>query len=384
MKAPTCIKDVQKLTGCMVPLNRFISKLGERGLPFFKLIKHQEKFMWTQEEDQALAQLKEFLSKPPVLTAPRKKEQLLLYLTATTHAVSTAIVVERKEDGHAYPVQRPVYFINEVLSESKAHYQLVQKLLYAVLITTRKLRHYFQEYSISVVTDYPLSDILRNQDATGRISKWAVELGTLNIDFKPRTAIKSQALVDFMAEWRENQLPTPTERPEHWVMYFDCSLKLEGAGAGVLLISPQGEQLKYVLQIFCMISNNKAEYEALLHRLRLAISLGIKRLLVYGDSAVVINQVNKSWDRNKENMDAYCLEVCKLENKFYCLKFHHVVRNNNVAADVLSKLGSTRAQVPVGVFVHELHEPSIQEPAPMTTDLAPPKAGQEVMMIDVD
>jgi hypothetical protein len=107
-----------------------------------------------------------------------------------------------------------------------------------VLITSRKLRHYFQEYSISVVTDYPLGDILRNQDATGRISKWAVELGTLNIDFKPRTAIKSQALVDFMAEWRENQLPTPTERPEHWVMYFDGSLKLEGAGAEVLLISP--------------------------------------------------------------------------------------------------------------------------------------------------
>jgi hypothetical protein len=73
-----------------------------------------------------------------------------------------------------------------------------------VLITSRKLRHYFQEYSISVVTDYPLGDILRNQDATGRISKWAVELGTLNIDFKPRTAIKSQALVDFMAEWQEN------------------------------------------------------------------------------------------------------------------------------------------------------------------------------------
>jgi hypothetical protein len=127
--------------------------------------------------------------------------------------VSTAIIVERQEDGHAYPVQRPVYFVSEVLSESKARYQ--QKLLYAVLITSRKLRHYFQEYSISVVTDYPLGDILRNQDATGRISKWAVELGALNIDFKPRTAIKSQALVEFMAEWRENQLPTPTERPEN-------------------------------------------------------------------------------------------------------------------------------------------------------------------------
>jgi hypothetical protein len=95
MKAPTCIKDVQKLTGCMTALNRFISKLGEWGLPFFKLLKHQEKFAWTLEADQALAQLKDFLSKSPVLTTPRKKEQLLLYLAATTHVLSTAIVVER-------------------------------------------------------------------------------------------------------------------------------------------------------------------------------------------------------------------------------------------------------------------------------------------------
>jgi hypothetical protein len=104
MKAPTCIKDVQKLTGFMAALNRFISKLGERP-PLFKLLKHQEKFAWTPEADQALAQLKDFLSKPPVLTATHKKEQLLLYLVATTHVVSTAIIVERQEDGHAYLVQ---------------------------------------------------------------------------------------------------------------------------------------------------------------------------------------------------------------------------------------------------------------------------------------
>jgi dsDNA-binding SOS-regulon protein len=125
MKAPTCIKDVQKLTGCMAALNKFISKLGEQGLLSFKLLKHQEKFVWTLEADQALAQLKDFLSKPPVLTAPRKKEQLLLYLAATTHVVSTTIVVERHEDGHTYPVQRLVYFVSEVLSEYKACYQQV-------------------------------------------------------------------------------------------------------------------------------------------------------------------------------------------------------------------------------------------------------------------
>jgi ribonuclease HI len=153
-------------------------------------------------------------------------------------------------------------------------------------------------------------------------------------------------------------------------MYFDGSLNLEGAGAGLLLISPTGEQLKYVLHIFWKVSNNEAEYEALLHGPRLATSLGIKRLLVYSGSAVVINQVNKSWDCNKENMDAYYLEFPKLENKFYGLEFHHVVRDNNVAVDVLSKLGSTRAQVPAGVFVHELHVPSILEPVPSTTDPA--------------
>jgi hypothetical protein len=81
--------------------------------------------------------------------------------------VSTAIIIERQEDGHAYPVEWPVYFVSDVLTESKARYQPVQKLLYVVLITSRKLWHYFQQYSITVVTDYPLGDILRNQDATG-------------------------------------------------------------------------------------------------------------------------------------------------------------------------------------------------------------------------
>jgi hypothetical protein len=99
---------------------------------------------------------------------------------------------------------------------------------------------------------------------------------------------------------------------------------------------------------------------------------------------VVINQVNDSWDRNKENMDTYCLEVHKLENKFYGLEFHHIVCDNNIPEDILSKLGSTRAQVPTKVFVHELHKPSIPELVPTTTDFGQSKPSQEVMMIDMD
>jgi ribonuclease HI len=142
--------------------------------------------------------------------------------------------------------------------------------------------------------------------------------------------------------------------------------------------------LKYVLQILWEVSNNEAEYKALLHGLRLVISLGIKRLLVYGDSLLVIQQVNKEWDCNKETMDAYVQEVRKLENKFSGLDVHHVLREHNVGADILSKLGSTRAQVPPRVFVQELKQPSIKSSPQVTTDLGPQQPDWEVMMLGED
>jgi ribonuclease HI len=142
-------------------------------------------------------------------------------------------------------------------------------------------------------------------------------------------------------------------------MYFDGSLKLQGAGAGILFIAPRGEQLKYALQLLFPTSNNAAEYEALIHGLNIAISLGIKRLMVYGDSLVVISQINKEWDCSNDSMGKYCSVVWKLEDKFEGLEFHHVERDLNTAADALSKLGSSRTQVPPGVFVLEILRPSI-------------------------
>ena len=121
---------------------------------------------------EALENLKQHLQSPPILTALLLGEELLHYIAVTTHVhvVSTAIVIERPEEGHAYGVQRPVYFISKVLYESKVRYPSIMKILYGILITSRKLRHYFDEYKISVRTDFPLADILHNRDATGRIS----------------------------------------------------------------------------------------------------------------------------------------------------------------------------------------------------------------------
>jgi ribonuclease HI len=99
------------------------------------------------------------------------------------------------------------------------------------------------------------------------------------------------------------------------------------------------------------------------------VSLGIKRLLDFGDSKVVIEQVNKEWDCVKDTMDAYCAEIRKIEGHFEGIEFQHVPRNNNVAADVLSKLGSRRALVPEGVFVLDLRKPSIKLLVPDNPEL---------------
>ena len=105
--------------------------------------------------------------------------------------VSAALVVEREEEGHALKVQRPMYFISEVLSDSKTRYSQIQKLLYAVLITKRKLHHYFESHPMTVVTSFPLGEVVQSQDTTGRTAKWALKLMDQGIAYAPRTAIKS-------------------------------------------------------------------------------------------------------------------------------------------------------------------------------------------------
>jgi hypothetical protein len=129
------LKGVQKVLGCLAALSLFISRLGEKDLPLYRLLKKHEPFSWTVEAQEALDKLKATLAHTPILTPPRGDEPVYLYVTATTQVVSAVIVVERAEEGHSLPVQRPVYYISEVLSETKARYLQIQKLLYAVVLT---------------------------------------------------------------------------------------------------------------------------------------------------------------------------------------------------------------------------------------------------------
>ena len=183
------VNGVQRLTGCLAALSRFIAWLGERGLPLYKLLKKSDTFVWTEEAQAALDRLKTLLSSPPVLVAPDPCEPLLLFLAAANHVVSATLVVEREEQGHALKVQRPVYFVSEVLTDTKSRYPQTQKLLYSVIMAAKKLQHYFTEHEVSVVTSFPVGEVVRNRDAVGRISKWAVELMGYDVKFVPRTVI---------------------------------------------------------------------------------------------------------------------------------------------------------------------------------------------------
>jgi hypothetical protein len=116
------LKGVQRVMGCLAALSRFISRLSEKGLPLYRLLRKGERFTWTPEAEEALGNLKALLTNAPILVPPAAGEALLIYVAATTQVVSATIVFERREEGHALLVQRPVYFISEVLSETKIGY----------------------------------------------------------------------------------------------------------------------------------------------------------------------------------------------------------------------------------------------------------------------
>ncbi|KAK1664584.1 hypothetical protein QYE76_052743, partial [Lolium multiflorum] len=320
IKMPTCLKDVQRLTGCVAAISRFVSRLGEKALPLYKLLKKTDKFVWDEAADEALQGLKNILSSPPILAAPAESEPMLLYMAATN-----------------------------------------------------------KEHPMTVVSKAPLATIINNSDATGRVAKWGIELSAFDINYEARTAIKSQVLADFIADWIETLEGTPVPEPEAWVMHFDGSKQHQGSGAGVTLKSPTGEELQYVLQIH-FEANNMAEYEALLHGLRIAKEIGIKHIICCGDSDLVAQQVAGTWNARNSVMAAYRDEVDEIAKCFLGYEVKYVRRDDNTAADMLSKLGSGRKPIPPGIFLEHLRIPSVKGANPENPDLAVSPA-KEVMAI---
>ncbi|GJS68703.1 reverse transcriptase domain-containing protein [Tanacetum coccineum] len=314
-----CLKDVQKLNGKLASLNRFLAKSAEKSLPFFKTLKKCTKksdFHWTTEAEEAFKQMKQLIVELPMLTAPMEKEELIVYLAATKETVSVVLMTEREAK------QMPIYFVSRALRGSKLNYTSMEKLVLALVHASKRLK---------------------------------------------RVSVKGQILADFIVERpEEDSLDTPMEEeeelPEPWILFTDGSSCMDGFGARLILTNPEGMEFTYALRFRFDSTNNEAEYEALIDRLRIAEQMGVINLQANVDSRLVANQVNGTYVAKEADMVRYLEKVKALTDGFKAFTITQIPRSKNKKADALSKIASTSfAHLSKQVLVKALKENSTSE-----------------------
>ncbi|GJY13401.1 reverse transcriptase domain-containing protein [Tanacetum coccineum] len=354
-----CLKDVQNLNWKLASLNRFLSKSAEKSLPFFKTLKKCTKksdFQWTQEAEVAFRQMKKLIAELPMLTAPKEREELIMYLAATKEAISAVLMTEREGEQRKLSLRGP-----------EINYTPMEKLVLALLSASRRLKRYFQAHTIVVITDQPIKKLLSNSKITGRMLKWKFELEGHDIQYWPRISIKGQILADFIVERSEEEfqdelMAEPKELSKPWTLFTDGSSCIDGSGAGLILTNPEGVEFTYAMRFRFEATNNEAEYEALIVGLRIAKQMGVKNLQANVDSRLVANQVNGSYVVNESGMVQYLEKVKMLTSNFKEFSIKQVPRSENKKADALRKIASTSfAHLSKQVLVEEPKEKSKNE-----------------------
>nr|XP_023924870.1 uncharacterized protein LOC112036287 [Quercus suber] len=234
----------------------------------------------------------------------------------------------------------------------------------ALIHATRKLPHYFQAHTVYVLTEYPLQSLLRRSDFTGWIAKWGTRLGSFDIRYRPRHSVKGQVLADFVAEFSPRNGGDMICHVEAcpWKVFVDGASSSQGAGTGIVIFSPEGIRLEHSFRLGFKASNNEAEYEALLARLRTALKLGARSVEIHSDSRLVVNQ-GGCFEARDPRMKAYLCTAKMIMSKFVSVKVSQVGRAQNRHADSLATLASSSVEdVPRLIRVELIAEPSIQVP----------------------
>ncbi|KAL5545199.1 hypothetical protein UlMin_008983 [Ulmus minor] len=235
------------------------------------------------------------------------------------------------------------------------------------MVAARKLRPYFQAHTIIVPTKFPLKQVFQKPEASGRLAKWSIELGEFDIQFKPRTAIKGQALADFIAEFTytpemSEKITTQTQNSQ-WKLYVDGSSTETSSGAGIILVSPDGVKLSCAIRFKFKATKNQAEYEALLSGLRLAKEVSARHLTIYSDSQLVVSQVNSEFQAKGEKMASYLEKAKEAMNQFDTVTIIQVPRAENTNADALARLATGLEERLLKIVPIEILEvPSIDKP----------------------
>ncbi|KAM1396804.1 hypothetical protein ACFX2I_014456 [Malus domestica] len=349
MKESVTSKDIQSLTAKVAALIRFISKATDRCAPFFKTLKGSKKYItWTDECAEAFKNLKDYMRKAHLLSKPEVCDTLIIYLSVSTSAISSFLI---RKDGN---VERPVYYASKALQDAETRYSNIEKLALALVMSARKLRPYFQAHSIIVLTNHPLRQILQSPNTYGRMIKWTITLGEFDISYQPKPAENGQAVADFIADFTYPidivstpkevvLLPSEAQKIEPtapaWNLYVDGSSNQQGCGVGLILTTLDKMAMEYVLRFKFKASNNEAEYEALLVGLRLAKHLGVKRIDIFSDSQLVVNQVTNNFDAKDSSITAYLAQIQLLLKHFH-YQITQIPRAANSHADALAHLAS--------------------------------------------
>ncbi|XP_074374329.1 uncharacterized protein LOC141714728 [Apium graveolens] len=253
---------------------------------------------------------------------------------------------------------------------AEIRYPRLEKFAFAVVTTSRKLRHYFQGREIRVVTNQPLRKIIQKPDVSGRLVNWAVELSQFNLSFIPRTAIKAQALADFIIECNfpeedpepmdMDQDPKNDTSPGAWTLKVDGSSTSERSGAGLILKSPEGFKIQTAISFSFPATNNQAEYEALIAGLKLSRTLRVQDLKIYSDSQIVVKQTNGEYIAKDPTLAKYQALVQSYLASIPSHQVLQICRVENEEADILSKLVWNSSDLDCSVYFEELHKPSIE------------------------
>ncbi|GJW20114.1 reverse transcriptase domain-containing protein [Tanacetum coccineum] len=357
------LRDIEEMFRTLRKINMKLNpKKSEKSLPLFKTLKRCVKksdFYWTSEADEAFKQLKQHISELPMLVAPRPKEELIMYLSASEGAIGAVLMIKRDT------IQTPVYFVSRALQGSELNYTTMEMLIFALVFAAKRLRRYFQAHPIAVITDQPIKQIMSRPDVAGRLQKWSVMLGEHNIMYRPRTSVKGQILGDFLVG-KSDEVPVDVsvkEVPQElWTLFTDGSSCVDGSGAGLILSSLEGTEFTYALRFQFAASNNEAAYEALIARLLIAAQMGVRNVKVSVDSKLVVNQVLGTYIAKEENMIKYLKKTKGLVSGFDSFSINQVPRSKNKKADALSKIASTNfMHLSKQVLVEILKEKSIQE-----------------------
>ena len=249
-----------------------------------------------------------------------------LYLAVSDFSTSAAMVREQNR------IQQPVYYCSRALTGVEERYPKMEKLILALVTTSRKLRTYFQAHTIEVPIEYPMKQILHKPETSGSLIKWAIELSKFDIRYKPRTTVKGQILAYFIMEFTPAESTEATQLvPELpiWRLSVDWAANAQGSSAGLILTSPDGIDTKYALIFGFQDSINEDEYEAVIAGLNLAHFMEADQLEVSSDSQLVVKKIEDSYEARGEKMILYLKKVREFLKKYIRVQVKHVPRAEN-------------------------------------------------------